>query len=158
MYYCFLDMPIGELLLAGSNEALHLIGFPDGPKRRRPESDWINDEGPFRTAREQLLEYFCGQRRAFDLPLQLSGTAFQLAVFGELQRIPYGETRSYAAVAERIGRPKAYRAVGTANGCNPIPIIVPCHRVIGSDGGLAGFGGGVSAKQALLRLEAGYAL
>ena len=101
-----------------------------------------------------MAEYFAGERREFDLSLRLSGTEFQMSVLRALQQIPYGETTSYAEIAERIGRPKAVRAVGAANGRNPIPIIVPCHRVIGSHGELTGFGGGLDTKEALLRLEA----
>ena len=122
--------------------------------RRDPEQDWIFNEQPFEEARRQLGEYFDGKRREFDLPLKLDGTDFQVEVLEELKKIPYGETTSYAAIAERIGRPKAVRAVGAANGRNPIPIIVPCHRVIGKGGDLTGFGGGLDTKEALLRLEA----
>jgi methylated-DNA-[protein]-cysteine S-methyltransferase len=154
MYYCYLDTPIGELLLAGDDDALCLVGFPEGSMRRDPESDWIYNERPFADARQQLTEYFAGERRAFDLPLKLDGTEFQMSVLHALQQIPYGETSSYAEIAERIGRPRAVRAVGAANGRNPIPIIVPCHRVIGSHGDLTGFGGGLDTKEALLRLEA----
>ena len=154
MYYCYLDTPIGELLLAGDDEALCLVGFPEGSMRRDPEPDWIYNEKPFVAARQQLTEYFAGERREFDLPLKLNGTEFQMSVLRALQQIPYGETTSYADIAERIGRPKAVRAVGAANGRNPIPIIVPCHRVIGSHGDLTGFGGGLDTKEALLRLEA----
>jgi methylated-DNA-[protein]-cysteine S-methyltransferase len=121
--------------------------------RREPEPDWIYSDKPFATAMGQLTEYFDGQRRHFDLPLRPDGTEFQLRVLDELQRIPYGETASYADIAERIGNPKAVRAVGAANGRNPIPIVIPCHRVIGSDGGLTGFGGGLATKETLLRLE-----
>lgn len=154
MYYCYLDSAIGELLLAGDENALTMIGFPQGKMRRDPEADWIYNEAPFAAAIKQLNEYFAGDRHEFDLPLKLDGTEFQLEVLSELQRIPYGETCSYGAIAERIGRPKAVRAVGAANGRNPIPIIVPCHRVIGSGGALTGFGGGLETKEALLRLEA----
>lgn len=154
MYYCYLDTPIGELLLAGENEALCLIGFPGGPMRRDPEADWVYNEEPFLAACEQLREYFAGDRKDFDLPLRLHGTVFQLRVLDELRQIPYGETTTYADIAERIGSPKAVRAVGAANARNPIPIIVPCHRVIGSNGNLTGFGGGLDTKEALLRLEA----
>ena len=154
MYYYYLDTPIGELLLVGESEALCLIGFPEGSMRRDPEVDWTYNERPFLAARDQLLGYFAGDRKYFDLPLQLTGTDFQLNVLKELQQIPYGETASYADIAKRIGKPKAARAVGAANGRNPIPIIVPCHRVIGSKGDLTGFGGGLDTKQALLRLEA----
>ena len=154
MYYCYLDTPIGELLLAGDEDALCLVGFPEGSMRREPEPDWIYKEKPFKAARQQLTEYFEGERREFDLPLKLNGTEFQMSVLQALQQIPYGETMSYSDIAERIGRPKAVRAVGAANGRNPIPIIVPCHRVIGSHGDLTGFGGGLDTKEALLRLEA----
>jgi methylated-DNA-[protein]-cysteine S-methyltransferase len=154
MYYCYLATPIGDLLLAGDDEALSLVGFPEGKMRYAPGDDWIENEALFARAREQLTEYFAGRRRQFDLPLNLTGTEFQLRVLEELQRIPYGETTSYGDIASRIGRPKAVRAVGAANGRNPIPIIVPCHRVIGSSGDLTGFGGGLGAKRALLRLEA----
>ena len=154
MYYCYFDSPVGELLLAGDDDALSLVSFPEGSMRRDPEPDWIYNEKPFTAARQQLTEYFAGARREFDLPLKLSGTEFQLSVLHALQQIPYGETTSYSDIAERIGRPKAVRAVGAANGRNPIPIIVPCHRVIGSHGDLTGFGGGLDPKEALLRLEA----
>ncbi|MEJ2140127.1 MAG: methylated-DNA--[protein]-cysteine S-methyltransferase [Woeseiaceae bacterium] len=154
MYYCFLDTPIGDLLLAGDEESLSLVAFPEGSMRRDPDPDWIYNEKPFVEARRQLTEYFAGSRKQFDLPLSLSGTEFQLLVLEELRRIPYGETVSYGDIAERIGRPAAVRAVGAANGRNPLPIIVPCHRVIGSGGDLTGFGGGLDAKEALLRLEA----
>ena len=154
MYYCYLDTPIGELLLAGDDDALCLVGFPEGSMRKDPEPDWIYNEKPFTAARQQLAEYFAGERKEFDLPLKLSGTEFQMSVLRALQQIPYGETTSYADIAERIGRPRAVRAVGAANGRNPVPIIVPCHRVIGSHGDLTGFGGGLDTKEALLRLEA----
>jgi methylated-DNA-[protein]-cysteine S-methyltransferase len=154
MYYCYFDTPIGELLLAGEADSLSMIGFPKGAMRRDPEADWIYNEAPFEDVRCQLAEYFAGERKDFDLPLSLSGTEFQVAVLEALQTIPYGETTSYGAVAKQIGRPKAVRAVGAANGRNPIPIIVPCHRVIGSTGDLTGFGGGLDTKAELLRLEA----
>jgi methylated-DNA-[protein]-cysteine S-methyltransferase len=154
MYYCYLATPIGELLLAGDDEALALVSFPEGSMRRDPDDNWIYNEKPFAAARQQLTEYFAGERQEFDLPLKLRGTEFQLSVLDALQKIPYGETMSYSDIAQRIGRPKAVRAVGAANGRNPIPIIVPCHRVIGSHGDLTGFGGGLETKEALLRLEA----
>ena len=154
MYYCYLDTPIGELLLAGEDDALSLIGFPKGSMRREPEPDWIFNEQRLANACQQLREYFDGERREFDLPLELGGTEFQVSVLEALQEIPYGETTSYGEIARRIGRPKAVRAVGAANGRNPIPIVVPCHRVIGSTGDLTGFGGGLDTKEALLRLEA----
>ena len=154
MYYCYLDTPIGELLLAGEADGLAMIGFPKGSMRREPEPDWIFNEKPLRAACAQLREYFAGERREFDLALKLTGTEFQVSVLEALQGIPYGETTSYGEIARRIGRPRAVRAVGAANGRNPIPIVVPCHRVIGVTGDLTGFGGGLDTKEALLRLEA----
>lgn len=154
MYYCYTSTPIGELLLAGDGEALHCVGFPAGKMRRDPEPDWIFNEAPFGEAVRQLAEYFNGERKEFDVPLEPSGTEFQVEVLDALARIPYGETVSYADVARKIGRPKAVRAVGAANGRNPLPIFLPCHRVIGSGGDLTGFGGGLDTKAALLRLEA----
>lgn len=154
MYYCYFDTPIGELLLAGDAAALSMIGFPKGAMRRDPEADWIYNEQPFERACEQLGEYFAGKRKDFDLPLKLSGSEFQISVLEALLQIPYGETTTYGAIAKQIGNPKAMRAVGAANGRNPIPIVVPCHRVIGSGGDLTGFGGGLDTKEALLRLEA----
>ena len=153
MYYCYLDTPIGPLLLAGDDEALKVVGFPEGSRRRDPDPAWIYNEKPFEEASRQLGEYFAGNRQSFDLRLEPTGTEFQLQVLDELQRIPYGTTCSYGDIAKRIGRPKAVRAVGAANGRNPIPIIIPCHRVIGASGDLTGFGGGLPTKEALLRLE-----
>ena len=154
MYYCYLESPIGDLLLAGESDALCVIGFPEGSRRRDPEPDWIFNEKPFAEACRQLGEYFAGKRREFELPLKKSGTPFQVQVLDALEEIPYGETVSYADIAERVGRPKAVRAVGAANGRNPLPIVIPCHRVIGKGGDLVGFGGGLDTKEALLRLEA----
>ena len=154
MYYCYLSSPVGDLLLAGEEDALSLVAFPGEGRKHDPDPDWIYNEKPFAEARRQLNEYFAGERKTFELPLKLTGTEFQVQVLEELQRIPYGETKSYRDIAERIGRPKAVRAVGAANGRNPIPIIIPCHRVIGSHGELTGFGGGLDTKEALLRLEA----
>ncbi len=154
MYYCYVSSPIGDLLVAGDVDGLEFVGFPAGKMRRDPDPDWIFNEERFVETRHQLEEYFNGERRAFDLPLKLSGTEFQVQVLEELLRIPYGETASYGDIAKRIGRPKAVRAVGAANGRNPLPIVVPCHRVIGSHGELTGFGGGLDTKAALLRLEA----
>ena len=154
MYYCYYETPIGELLLAGDDDGLAMIGFPKGSMRRDPESDWIYNEKPLASACKQLGEYFSGKRKSFDLPLQFDGTEFQVSVLKALQDIPYGETVSYGEIARRIGKPKAVRAVGAANGRNPLPIVVPCHRVIGSSGDLTGFGGGLDTKEALLRLEA----
>jgi methylated-DNA-[protein]-cysteine S-methyltransferase len=153
MYYCYFETPIGDLLLAGNEDALHIIGFPEGSMRREAEADWIYSDKPFVEARRQLGAYFAGELQSFDLKLSPNGTEFQLQVLDELQKIPYGTTASYGDIAKRIGRPKAVRAVGAANGRNPLPIIIPCHRVIGSSGDLTGFGGGIPTKKALLRLE-----
>lgn len=153
MYYCYLDTPIGDLLLAGDGDAITLIGFPEGPMRMLPEPGWHYSEEPFAEARRQLREYFDGGRKTFDLPLRPHGTRFQLTVLNELKKIPYGTTASYGDIARRIGRPSAARAVGAANGRNPLPIVIPCHRVVGSNGDLTGFGGGIATKRALLDLE-----
>jgi methylated-DNA-[protein]-cysteine S-methyltransferase len=148
-----IDSPVGPLLLAGDEGGLHEVHFVAGrrPKSRAP--DWKHDGAPFREASRQLRAYFAGELKEFDLPLVLEGTDFQLSVWRNLRKIPYGETISYLQLAEKIGNAKAVRAVGLANGANPIPIIIPCHRVIGSNGSLTGFGGGLPAKQKLLALE-----
>lgn len=156
MYYCYLDTPIGKLLLAGSENALQLISFPEGAMCKKPEPDWKASDKPFREACKQISEYFAGKRQDFDLPLEPHGTEFQLAVLGELKKIPYGKTASYGEVAQRLGRPRASRAVGAANGRNPLPIVIPCHRVVGSNGALTGFGGGIATKKTLLDLEQGF--
>ena len=141
--------PLGELRLVSNGHALVRIEFPgqhgsDGEKR----SDSVLDK-----AAGQLAEYFEGSRRGFDLPLDAGGTEFQRQVWGALQAIPYGELRSYRDIADHLGNRQAVRAVGAANGRNPIPIVVPCHRVIGSNGQLTGFAGGLAAKRKLLELE-----
>ena len=153
MYYCYLETPIGDLLLAGDDDALCLINFPKGSIRREPEPDWIYSEKPFGNVREQLNAYFDGELQSFDLCLRSNGTEFQRKVLNELQKIPYGTTTSYSDIAKKIDNSKAARAVGAASGRNPIPIIIPCHRVIGSSGNLVGFGGGILIKKALLRHE-----
>ena len=153
MYYCYLETPLGDLLLGGDDDGLALVSFPEGSRRREPDPDWIFNEKPFGEARKQLTEYFAGKRTEFTLTLKPTGTDFQRQVLDALQRIPYGTTCSYSDIARQIGRPRAVRAVGAANGRNPIPIIIPCHRVIGASGDLTGFGGGLPAKEALLRLE-----
>jgi methylated-DNA-[protein]-cysteine S-methyltransferase len=153
MFYCHVSTPVGELLLAGDGTSLRLVAFPRGPHPQKPEAGWERSEAPFRDALRQLNGYFAGKLRRFDLPLAPEGTAFQQTVWRALQTIPYGETLSYGGLARRIGRPSASRAVGAANGRNPIPIIIPCHRVIGAAGSLTGFGGGLSTKRKLLELE-----
>jgi methylated-DNA-[protein]-cysteine S-methyltransferase len=153
MQYCTLSSPVGELLLAGDTDGLRMVGFQEGAHPTKPPLDWQEDPRPFKQAIAQLREYFAGKRREFDLPLVPEGTAFQLKVWNALRTIPYGKTWSYGELARRIRKPKASRAVGAANGQNPIPIIVPCHRVIGANGSLTGFGGGLKIKRILLELE-----
>ena len=153
MHYTYFDSPIGALLLAGSGSALELLGFPTGSMARRPKPDWQRDDSAFAEVRKQLSAYFGGELRQFDVELAPAGTAFQLQVWQALQAIPYGATCCYRDIAARIDRPRAVRAVGHANGRNPLPIIVPCHRVIGSNGALTGFGGGLPTKTFLLQLE-----
>lgn len=155
MKYRTLKTPIGPLLIAGDETGLREVRFPEDGVAAAPESGWIEDESAFDAAVTQLTEYFAGKRSEFDLALNPSGTEFQRRVLDELQRIPYGETASYSDIAERVGRPAAVRAVGAANGRNPIPIIIPCHRVIGKSGKLTGFAGGLDVKRQLLELESG---
>jgi methylated-DNA-[protein]-cysteine S-methyltransferase len=151
--YCWFESPVGPLLLAGSNSALKLVSFSAGRHAKEVDPQWQEDPGAFEEVVGQLKAYFAGQRTSFELPLVLVGTDFQKEVWMALREIPYGETISYKELAESIGRPKAVRAVGAANGANPIPIIIPCHRVIGNDGSLTGFGGGLPLKKKLLELE-----
>lgn len=153
IFYHYQSSPIGDLLLAGDGDALHLLGFPSGSMARRHDAGWKKDAAPFREVSFQLQEYFAGERQAFDLSLAPQGTAFQQQVWAALQEIPFAETWSYGQLAAHIGRPTASRAVGAANGVNPIPIIIPCHRVIGASGKLTGFGGGLDTKRYLLDLE-----
>jgi methylated-DNA-[protein]-cysteine S-methyltransferase len=151
MNYRYLDTPIGQLRLVSDGEHITAIEF-EGMHGDCTTDRQVDDPALIACAR-QLGEYFAGQRKSFDLPLAPRGTAFQNTVWNALQRIPYGELRSYRDIAAEICNSRAVRAVGAANGRNPIPIVVPCHRVIGSDGSLTGFAGGLAAKEALLRLE-----
>jgi methylated-DNA-[protein]-cysteine S-methyltransferase len=153
VFYTTFESPVGPLLLAGDADALRLVSFESSKHAAPPQADWKQDNAPFAEVIRQLQAYFRGELREFDVPLALKGTEFQRRVWNALREIPYGETISYLQLAERIGNPRAVRAVGLANGSNPIPIIVPCHRVIGSDGSLTGFGGGISTKKKLLELE-----
>ena len=151
LHYQFTDTPIGRLRLVSNGQALTRVEFEG-----RHGEDGIEAADPvLNTAARQLEEYFSGKRQHFDLPLAAGGTAFQQEVWRALAGIPFGELRSYRDIAERIGNRKAVRAVGAANGRNPLPIVVPCHRVVGSDGRLTGFAGGLGVKQKLLALEAG---
>jgi methylated-DNA-[protein]-cysteine S-methyltransferase len=153
MYWHETDSPVGRLLLAASREALTRVHFQAGPCALRPPPHWRREAALFAPALAQLEEYFAGLRRTFELPLAPQGTAFQRAVWQALREIPYGQTVSYGELARRLGLVAGARAVGLANGANPLPIIVPCHRVIGADGSLTGFGGGLGIKRALLSLE-----
>jgi methylated-DNA-[protein]-cysteine S-methyltransferase len=148
-----IESPIGRLRLAGDGDRLHVLSFLEGKENLDAPVDWQNDAAPLTEAVEQLKAYFAGELRQFTLPLAPNGTLFQLRVWNELTRIPYGETISYRELAERIGNPRACRAVGLANGSNPIAIVVPCHRVIGANGKLTGYGGGLPTKEKLLALE-----
>lgn len=152
-YWHEFHSPIGKLLFAGDGARLRQVCFQAGPRPMRPHQDWTESRAPFEAAITQLEEYFAGRRHEFDLPLAPVGTDFQRRVWSTLRTIPYGSTISYGELARRIGSPRASRAVGLANGANPIPIIVPCHRVIGANGSLTGFGGGLPIKRALLSLE-----
>lgn len=146
--------PIGRLLLVGDERALHGLYMLDGPKPRAIDPTWTLDAAPFAALIAQLGEYFAGERTAFDVDVELHGTSFQQRVWNALREIPYGQTISYGELALRIDQPSAVRAVGLANGRNPVSVIVPCHRVIGANGTLTGYGGGVERKRLLLDLEA----
>ncbi len=151
-----LETPLGPLTLVGSAAGLRAILWAPDDQARVGLSGAALTAAPVDVlddAAEQLTGYFAGTRTAFDLPLDLRGTAFQLAAWNALAEIPYGETRTYAEQAARIGRPAAVRAVGAANGRNPLSIVLPCHRVVGSNGALRGFAGGLGAKATLLALE-----
>jgi methylated-DNA-[protein]-cysteine S-methyltransferase len=150
-FYIEMPSPIGQLLLVGDEHGLQQLHM--SPYRIEPE--WHNEPEPFAKATEQLEQYFAGERSDFELELDMRGTNFQQAVWSALLTIPYGETRSYGEIATQIGRPDRARAVGAANGSNPVSIIVPCHRVIGADGSLTGYGGGLERKRWLLDHESG---
>ncbi len=153
MNYSHMDTPIGTLLIAGDT-AIRRIHFPVNGKPAQPEREWTELKNRvIAEAIRQLKEYFARKRADFDLPLDPAGTEFQRAVWRQLREIPYGQTISYGELAKRVGNPKASRAVGAANRSNPIPIVIPCHRVIGANGKLTGFGGGLPAKERLLALE-----
>jgi methylated-DNA-[protein]-cysteine S-methyltransferase len=152
-YYTTIDSPIGALMLVGDGTRFRGLHFVEGRRRREPDRAWVRDAASFADAERQIAEYFAGTRRVFDLPLDAGGTPFQRAVWSALERIPYGETISYGELARRIGNPRAVRAVGLANGSNPIALIIPCHRVIGADGALVGYGGGIERKTFLLDFE-----
>lgn len=157
MFYTWMkDTPVGRLLLAGDEDKLRYLVFDQEKSRERhrlPGEDWEESARPFREPIRQLKAYFRGKLTEFDVPLGGEGTDFQKKVWQALRDVPYGQTTSYGQIAKTIGRPKACRAVGLANGRNPISIIVPCHRIIGSNGKLVGYGGGLDRKTRLLQLE-----
>ena len=155
IYYTTMESPVGMLRLVAEELGLRTVWFVRGRKEEKPDAEWKEDAAFFVEVIRQLNAYFAGELREFEIPLLMLGTDFQKQVWKALLTIPYGETMSYGELAKKIGEPKAVRAVGAANGQNPIPIIVPCHRVIGSDGSLTGFGGGLENKKKLLELEKG---
>ena len=155
MLYTTTDSPIGELLLAGDGDALHCLSMQQGRRPLHLDPSWQRHDDVFTDVRVQVAEYFDGARRSFDVSLALHGNDFEQRVWSALREIPYGETTSYGEIARRIGSPDAARAVGLANGRNPVAVIVPCHRVIGADGTLTGYGGGLERKRLLLDLESG---
>ncbi|HKJ99255.1 MAG TPA: methylated-DNA--[protein]-cysteine S-methyltransferase [Desulfotignum sp.] len=152
MEYCYLDSPVGQLLIGGKGK-LEFISFSKGKFRYMPQPDWVYSTQPFSDVLSQLAAYFRGKLTRFSLDTAPEGTEFQRRVWQALAKIPYGATISYGELAVQIGNPKACRAVGMANARNPIPIVIPCHRVIGKNGTLTGFGGGLDIKEKLLALE-----
>ena len=153
-YYEDMDSPVGRLRLIAHGDSLVGIWFEHGRDASRSDATLERRSHPvLANTRRQLEEYFAGRRREFELPLEPRGTEFQRRVWQRLTRIAYGDTTTYGALASDLGNPKSSRAVGLANGSNPIPIVIPCHRVIGADGSLTGFGGGLAIKSALLELE-----
>jgi methylated-DNA-[protein]-cysteine S-methyltransferase len=153
LLYTQLHSPIGELLLVGDGEALHRLHMLDGPHPIAIDEQWQRAEHAFAETRSQLAQYFAGERTDFELALHMEGTPFQRSVWEALREIPYGQTASYGEIARRVGQPGAARAIGITNARNPISVIVPCHRVIGANGTLTGYGGGLQRKRFLLDLE-----
>jgi methylated-DNA-[protein]-cysteine S-methyltransferase len=156
MNYTYIDSPLGALLVVRDTDGITGLYLPTGKNPMSVRPEWTRDDDAFDDIRAQLAEYFAGERRTFDLPLNASGTAFQKRVWAALVEIPYGETTSYGKTAAAVGVSDAARAVGLANGQNPISIVVPCHRVVGADGSLTGYGGGLDAKRWLLAHEAAH--
>lgn len=152
--HIYISSPLGRILLVADDRGLTMINFQDGKGAKKPPHTSTESAASFKEAAEQIRAYFRGELKKFKLPLSPQGTAFQLGVWKAMSGIPYGKTISYRELAQRAGRPKAWRAAGAAAGRNPLPIVVPCHRVIGSDGRLTGFYGGIHLKEYLLKLEA----
>jgi methylated-DNA-[protein]-cysteine S-methyltransferase len=155
-YHTVISSPLGAILLTADDHGLTGINFQDAEGAKRPPRGSIESAEPFKEAARQLDAYFRGKLKNFDLPTSPGGTAFQRSVWKALCDIPYGKTISYRELARRLGKPKAWRAVGAANRRNPLPIVVPCHRVIGSNGHLTGYYGGTHLKEYLLKLEAAW--
>jgi methylated-DNA-[protein]-cysteine S-methyltransferase len=153
IFYTMMDSPFGPVGLAGTEQGLMRVDFQGGDRPVQPGHTWQEDTGLLDSAKHQLQEYFQGQRQSFTLPLAPPGTPFQQRVWQELQRIPFGTTLTYRELAQCLGMPQAARAVGHANGRNPLAIVIPCHRLIGSDGHLRGYAGGITLKQRLLQHE-----
>ncbi|WP_298444400.1 methylated-DNA--[protein]-cysteine S-methyltransferase [uncultured Ferrimonas sp.] len=153
MHYSEIDSPMGTVLIVGSEQGLHAVSFQQGSQPLAIAADWQRDDQALCAARTQLQQYFAGQRQQFELALAPVGTEFQRQVWQALCQIPYGTTASYGQIASAIGKPKAVRALGAANGKNPIAVVIPCHRVIGANGSLTGYAGGLELKQQLLQLE-----
>lgn len=153
MEYCYFQSPVGQLLLVAEQQKLCRIGFAEGKLCYTPEKNWAYSEQHLQIAINQLKEYFSGKRREFTVPFILHGTDFKKTVLGQVAKVRYGYTSSYSDIAKIIQRPLSCRAVGTANATNPLPIIIPCHRIIGKNGELTGFGGGIAVKRFLLDLE-----
>lgn len=153
IYFSQISSPLGELLLTGDGSSLTTLAMHNQKYSAQPQANWRRDDMAFTAAREQLAAYFAGELHTFDLPLAPVGTAFQRTVWQALLDIPFGHTESYGGLAQRIDNPRASRAVGLANGHNPIAIIIPCHRVIGANGSLTGYGGGIERKRWLLNHE-----
>src|SRR4051794_32411058 len=147
IFYDVTPSPLGDLTLVSNGDALTGLYLSDASHARMPQLSWVRDAAPFREVEQQLAAYFAGARMRFDLPLAMAGTMFQQRVWQALRAIPFGTTLSYGELARRIGSPGAVRAVGAANGRNPISVIVPCHRVIGGDGSLTGYAGGLPRKR-----------
>ena len=152
-YHTIVPSPLGNILLTADESGLTGVNFQEAKGAKKPPRGSVESSAPFKRAKQQLEAYFRGDLKDFDLPLSPAGTAFQRDVWKALRRIPYGKTVSYGELAKRLGKPTASRAVGAANGRNPLPIIVPCHRVVGSDGRLTGYYGGTHLKEFLLKLE-----
>jgi methylated-DNA-[protein]-cysteine S-methyltransferase len=163
IYHARLQTPFGRLHLFGSARGLLRVALPNEPRHAAEASieralgrvDWREEAAAHAVALAQLAGYFAGERKPFDVPLDVRGTPFQRLVWEAVAAVPYGQTRTYSEIARAVGRPAAFRAVGAANGANPVPPIVPCHRIVGADGDLTGYGGGLAMKQRLLELERG---